>query len=208
MKKNKVSAILLAAGLSHRMGTDKLLFEYNAKSLLQHSIDLISKLSVHQQILVTTRARAGAVTIPPQIGVHINPNPRSGQSGSIRIGIKEATGTHYLFLTADQPLLTLEDISQLMEQSQKNPDKIIFPQVMAKPCSPTIFPARFRNDLLNLTDDKGGRIIRDKNPDFCCGIDITNPENCIDIDYLEDYNGLTNRPQQKQNSKGNNRHDK
>ena len=179
------------------MGEDKLLMEYHGKLILQHSIDLLIELPVYERILVTTDTRTKLLTIPQDIRLIINPHPENGLSSSINIGVNEATGTHYLFLTADQPRLKLANIRPLITAPNNYPDKIIYPLVNSNPCSPTLFPSRFRNELLNLFDpslsnqnDHGGRIIRDKNKQHCLAIKAENPENFTDIDNIDDYKNL------------------
>ena len=186
----KVSAILLAAGLSRRMGQDKLLLDYKGKSLFQHSIDLLSVLPVFERIVISTGARLECITLPPGIRSCINHTPESGQSGSIRTGVEAATGTHYLFLNADQPKLKPYDIIPLLEAAKLHPDKIIFPVIDLKPNSPTVFPNQFRSELLDLSGDTGGREIRKTNQDKCFSVEPECPENFKDIDIMEEYNDL------------------
>jgi len=193
----KISAILLAAGLSQRMGRDKLLLDYNGKPILQHSVDLLSELPVFERILVTTDVRLDSLFLISDFRVCINSQPERGLSSSIHIGVENATGTHYLFLTADQPKLKKADIVQLIEAVQENPEKVIYPVIDAVPCSPTIFPGSFREELLNLycssqlqQKDNGGRIIRDANKHLNLPIEPANPANFIDIDSIEDYKNL------------------
>ena len=186
----KISAILLAAGLSRRMGCDKLLLEYRGKTLLQRSVELLSSLPVFERIIVISDTRNETITLPSGIHSLINQIPENGISGSIRTGVEAATGTHYFFLTADQPLLTVADLIPLLEASDANPDMIVFPVIKSKPCSPTIFPGRFRTELLGLSGDTGGRAIRDANTDVWHTVEPERPENFIDIDSAEDYQAL------------------
>jgi len=184
----KVSAIILAAGFGSRTGTDKLLLEINGKSILQHSIDLIYSLAVYERILVTTETRLKKVSIPEDIKILINKQPEEGKSGSIRLGLNIATGTHYLFLPADQPGLTKSDIAQLLEAASDNPEKIVYPVVNGEPGSPTIFPSKFRPELLGLTGDTGGSVIRSANKNDCFGVEAKDALCFKDIDTLEDLN--------------------
>ena len=195
----KISAILLAAGLSRRMGRDKLLLKYNGKSLLQLAVDLLTELPVYERIIVGTQAGTVLLcstenTREPSPSVFplvlINPNPKDGQSGSVRIGVGAATGTHFLFLNADQPKLTKEDLLPMLEAAGDNPDKIIFPVINGEPCSPTIFPERFRTNLLDLQGDNGGRVVRDAFPEHNQTVKPENPINFTDIDTWEDFNDL------------------
>jgi len=169
------------------MGRDKLLLEYKGKSLLQHSIDLLSVLPVFERILVTSESRIEFVSIPQDMTVRTNPVPETGQSGSIRIGIEASSGSHYFFLTADQPKLKERDLVPLLKAAEANPDKIIFPLINSTPCSPTLFPVNFREELMVLSGDAGGRLVRDANKKSCFPVKPEETMNYTDIDNMEDY---------------------
>jgi len=207
-----LSAILLAAGLSQRMGEDKLLLEYKGKSLLQHALDLLEEIPAAEKIVVTSDARSEKVQIPQGVRLLINAHPEKGQCESIRIGVEgvlnsqgeqsntaapDTPPTSILFLTADQPKLKPSDLRPFLEASKENPDKIIYPLIDNQPNSPTIFPSRFFNDLMKLAThsapkarQNGGKAIRDSNPEHCLPIIPQNPQNFIDIDTTEDYDAL------------------
>jgi len=185
-----LSAILLAAGVSERMGKDKLILDFNGKTILQHSINLLHELPVFQKILVTTEARSMQMDLPDDIHAIINHRPDKGKSESIRLGVEAASGTHFLFLQADQPKLTKSDIVSLLDASVLNQDKIIYPIVNDEPTSPTIFPVKFRTKLLSLSDDTGGYVIREENKEDCFAVKVSNPLNYIDINTMEDYSSI------------------
>jgi len=198
----RVRAVLLAAGLSKRMGKDKLMLEYNGKTLLQHSVELLNSLPVDERIIVTSDTRSDKIDLPPGIRLIINPNPEEGISSSIRFGLEAITGiseyiTHLLFLNADQPKLATGDVIPIIEAAKKFPDKIIFPAVNNEPNSPTMFPVSYRTELIELSkppvtgqEGSGGKIIRDRNPQNCCSITPQAPGNFTDIDTMENYNEL------------------
>ena len=212
----KASVILLAAGTSRRMGgRDKLLLEYKGKTLLQWAFELLVSLPLYEKILVTSKTRLEQINIqysivpalitdeipakvelshlihtlnlPSDVHAIINPTPEKGQSESLRLGLEAASGQWYLFLAADQPLLTCSCLQPLFQLAKTNTDKIIFPSINGKPCTPTLFPARYRENLQNLTGDTGGRAIRAANPEACLPYEVENPECFIDIDNEEDY---------------------
>ena len=172
------------------MGDDKLLLMYKEKTLLQRAIELLSGLPVYEKIIVSAGAWYVKLKLPPDVRLLVNPCPEIGQSGSVRLGLEAATGTHYLFLAADQPKLSPADLIPILELAESNPDKIIFPVIDKKPNSPTLFPAFFRTELLGLTGDSGGRPVRDSHPEVCFSAEPEHPENFTDIDCLEDYQAL------------------
>jgi molybdenum cofactor cytidylyltransferase len=172
------------------MGEDKLLLDFNGKTFLQHSIDLLIELPVYERIVVTTDARQKQVALPDIIKLNINPHPEQGVSGSVRAGVDAATGTHYLFLNADRPLLRAEDLKPMLDAVITNPGNIIFPVIGSKPSSPTIFPSSFKEELKNLRGDNGGRIIRDASKEIWYTIKPENPNNFTDIDNPADYQSV------------------
>jgi molybdenum cofactor cytidylyltransferase len=193
----KISAILLAAGFSRRAGKDnKLVFPINDKPMLQHAIDLLDSLpapsssSKIEKIVVSTFDVLGHVKTSKDMKVMLNKSPEIGQSESIKIGLRAAKGNAYLFMVADQPLLTLRDIKPLLIAAVINKDKIVYPMVDGRPSAPTIFPGRFRKDLLALSGDMGGREIRNKNPKVCFTVDVKKPDNFIEINSMVDYYNL------------------
>ena len=186
----KISVILLAAGLSRRMGEDKLLLMHNGQSLLRLALKLLSELAAFERFAVTTETRRDSVEILENIRFILNNNPQIGQSESIRLGISEATGSHFIFLVADQPRLTAPALKPIFTAVRENPDKIVFPLLRGKPSSPAVFPSRFKPELLALSGDMGGREVRRAFPDWCYGVDIENPDDFVDIDNTSDYGRL------------------
>jgi len=189
----RVSAILLAAGLSRRMGDDKLLLMYRNKTLLQCAVELLSELPVFERIIVTSKEKSADITQTSCTRLIVNPYPEKGQSGSIRLGVEAAAGTHFLFLTADQPGLCPDDVIPFLEKAKSNPGMIIFPVIDGKPNSPAIFPDSFRQELLSLSGDTGGRTIRDANPEACLSFVPKRPECFLDVDSKHDYEKILDR---------------
>jgi len=186
----KISAILLAAGLSRRMGEDKLLLMHKGQSLLRLALKLLSELTVFERFAVTTEMRRDSMETSENIRFVLNNNPQIGQSESIRLGVSEATGSHFMFLVADQPRLTVSALEPIFTAVRENPDKIVFPLVRGKPSSPAVFPARFKTELLALSGDMGGREVRRAFPELCYGVDIENPDDFVDVDDTSDYDEL------------------
>ena len=191
MAEENISAVLLASGLSRRMGgQDKLLLKYKGKTLIERAVELLDSLPCREKIFVTTAQRISGMAVPQTVSAVINHNPQIGQSESLRLGLGAATGQWYLFLNADQPRLTLAGLKPIFELAGRNTDKIIYPQINGNPCTPVLFPARFRAELLEQTGDFGGRAVRMAHPQFCLAFEAKNPQDFMDIDCLEDYLAL------------------
>ena len=188
---SKISAILLAAGLSRRMGgKNKLLLPYRGKPLLHWAVELLESFHFYEKIIVTTPGGLSHVALPYPVKVALNSYPEEGLSRSVRLGVSAAAGEHYLFLMADQPRLTPSVLRQILNKARGNTDKIIFPSINGKPSTPALFPERFRDELLKATAGFGGRAVRAAHPEACLTWEAESPEELMDIDTEEDYKAL------------------
>jgi len=184
----KISAILMAAGCSRRMGEEKLLLRYRGETLLRRAAALLLGLPVYERILVTKEALLPGFVLPPGIKTVINRCPEEGQSGSMRLGVLAAAGDWYFFIAADQPKLCVSDLTPLLGCARGS--RIVYPEINGKPCTPVLFSACFRAELLAVHGDQGGRTVRAAHPEACMPIRMNNPENFMDIDDENDYRAL------------------
>ncbi len=79
-----IGVVILAAGASRRMGTQKLHLPIWGKPVLQHVIDAAIA-SAPEEIVVVTSDATGlnrAVSLPPQVRVIENRDSESGQASS------------------------------------------------------------------------------------------------------------------------------
>jgi len=179
------TAIILAAGLSRRMGAQKLLLPIAGTPMIQHCLDLTARFPFARSVLVTTRTIADQVDWAGEIV--INPTPEQGQSTSVRLGVRAAdSDDSLLFLIGDQPLLDEATITAIL--AADNGERIVYPVGPDhQPKSPTLFAPRFRADLLALTGDEGGRQVRRQYPAACWPVRVADDKILLDIDTLEEY---------------------
>ncbi len=185
MSVEKISAIVLAAGLSRRMGCNKLLLELNGRPLLEHTLELIDKLGFVQKILITTRKTEEAVQIPSGFVTAYNDCAENGLSSSLKLGVGLATCDYYMFFLADMPLLSEATVREIIAEVE--PNKIILPIVDDNPANPVIFPKSLRQELLNVSGDKGGRGVIQAHKDCVKTVRFANSRAFMDIDNPDDY---------------------
>lgn len=182
----------MAAGESKRMGSNKLFLPYKGKPLIHYTFELTQRIDFFESILVLSPQNAKMLSyydIPKKVKVVYNHNMELGQSHSVVLGTKEARGDGYLFLMGDQPLLTVEIIQEILAKAAI--DKIVFPlKEDGQPSSPTFFGGNFREELLSVTGEYGGRQIREKYPESCLSFNPKDSKQLIDIDTPEKYEGL------------------
>ncbi|MCL2699583.1 MAG: nucleotidyltransferase family protein [Defluviitaleaceae bacterium] len=176
----------MASGLSRRLGTDKLTLEYKNKPLAVCAIEAIKNACADERIIVTNNPRlakhvAGFFVVP-------NPDAEEGKASAIRAGVLSAAAdARYIFLVADQPFVTAEIIDGMIALSERNPDKIIVCGAQGRRGNPVLFPNAYRDRLLALSGDAGGRaLISQKN-----SMEYAVPaEVLFDVDTAEDYETL------------------
>lgn len=105
-----MTVILLAAGLSARMGTNKLLLPFRGKPLLLHAYGVA--LAASDRVIVVTGHDREMVesVLPPEAETVFAPDYAEGQRFSTLRGIEAAEDDDFSILPGDLPLITEEDI--------------------------------------------------------------------------------------------------
>lgn len=190
MKNNiKITAIIMASGLSKRMGTDKLILPFRRKLLFQHILDTLEKIAFEEIIIVTTNEKIMDYAKKKGITAVVNDDAYKGQSASILKGLENSPKSDgYMFIVADQPFLSEETIQTLINVFSKNPDKIVMPFFKGAKGNPVIFPHRVKKDLMKITGDQGGSVVIKKEWENAVKIGFNNALEGLDIDTMENYN--------------------
>ena len=113
-------------------------------------------------------------------------------SESIKLGIKNCDKSEgYMFFVSDQPLLDKNDIEKLIKEFEKDKSFIIIPKYKESFGNPVIYPKKYKEQILNLEGDKGGKSII-KSSDKIKYVNVC--ENTLfDIDNINDFNNLIKR---------------
>lgn len=190
-----ITGIFMASGQSLRMGQNKLLLPFQGKPLYRYGLDAITGSQVGTFLVVTSHKEIAEYCTLHQISFVFNHQAAEGQSSSIRLGVQHCTGeSDYMFFVADQPLLEPVHIDRLLEVYSRFPGKIIVPKYKNTPGNPTIFPNKFRNELLGLTGDVRGRRIIQTHLDEVKYARMEDGSLFTDIDSPEDYKRLVGNP--------------
>ncbi|HCC37975.1 MAG TPA: hypothetical protein DEQ14_10370 [Treponema sp.] len=199
--KDKVFAILMAAGLSKRFGgANKLLAQFKGRPLVEYTLDLVCSLGdcldgiffvyTDERAAVIARnaamTRNTAVPAPPEITLIHNAAPEKGQRESVRLGVEAADaapGDFFLFMPCDQPLLDADTVRAIIAGREKG--RIVEPRHEGKPGSPCLFSGVFRDELLTLKDGEQPRVIKARHPQAVFPVTVANPLALLDIDDTE-----------------------
>jgi molybdenum cofactor cytidylyltransferase len=192
-----ISAILLAAGESRRMGRPKQLLEWHGKSLLQHVLESLMKSAADEIILVlgheADRIRSGLPALP--VKVVINQDYKQGMASSLRRGLlaMDPGSEAFLVLLADQPDIDPEIINRIIREfRQADPPRgIVRPVYRGLPGHPVLIGVQYLQEALQLRGDAGARPILVNHPGDILEIDVDRDAVLKDIDTPEAYRKYT-----------------
>ena len=189
----RINCLILAAGRSERMGTNKLLLPLGGKSLLEHFLDAFPFSEFQQVVAVCSADRVAGLLRRYPVKLTFNGEPEAGKSLSLRLGIQAAGKCDGLMCSvADQPLLSAATIGKLIESFRKNPGSIVIPYSGGNPANPVIFPAALLPELQKLQGDEGGSAIVKRHEQLVCRVAFPDSPEFTDIDTSESYQALAN----------------
>lgn len=186
-----VTGIIMASGFSNRMGKNKLLMEVEGEKVLERVIKACKSSLLDEIILVYRLDEIKEIALKYGIKTVYNPDANKGQSASVIHGVKNSKeGNAFMFLVADQPYLAPEVINKLIQEYEKDRRMIVIPYYCNKFGMPIIFPYIYKDDLLGVKGDKGGREIINGN-EKVKRIYYEDALLGIDIDTIDDYRKLS-----------------
>lgn len=188
---NDVWAIVLAAGMSTRMGTQKLLLPFDGKTIVEKVVENILNSGIENILVVLGANRTEIEEVLEFWPVQTvwNENFREGMHTSVIAGVnalpEQAKAT--LFFLGDQPFIPV-NVSTKVVAAWKNSGKgIVIPIFNGKRGHPPLYDLKFRQEILNLDPAVGLRSVALKFPDEILEVETFRPEIVRDIDTQEDY---------------------
>lgn len=186
-----IGAIVLAAGESRRMGTQKLLLPYAGKTVIAHIVDKILECGLGEVVVVTGSDRdavEGALA-PRDVMFAFNPEVQRGMLSSLRIGLKALSPqvSGVLVVLGDQPAVQADVVRLVLQAFDTDPRSIVVPISAAKRGHPLLFSARFIPEVLERFDDSGLRGLLHAQPDAVREVEAGTDTVLSDMDYPDDY---------------------
>ena len=183
----RVAAVVLAAGRSTRMGSNKLLAEISGKPLLRLVAEAALASRASPVIVVTGHERERAEAALTGLPVHFvhNPDFAAGLGTSLRTGISavpaEADGA--IVLLGDMPQVDGPLIDRLL--AAFDPEKgglIVIPSIEGKRGNPVVWSRRFFPDLRTIDGDVGARHLIGTYTEAVVEVPVTGNGALADID--------------------------
>ncbi len=164
-RNNRISAVILAAGFSSRMGELKALLDIGGKKAITHLIDETIKAGIEDIIVVLgyKSEEIAAEIIDTGVNIVVNENFINGMYSSVQKGVKSISPASegFMIMPVDIPLIKAHTIKEISEFFIDNNYHIIcpffnnfigHPPVLSKECISTILnsaPAGGLHEIIN-----------------------------------------------------------
>ena len=186
-----ISGILLAAGLSTRMGEPKQLLPFGESTIVETVVDNMLGAKFNEVIVVVGHR---AEEIQTQLGTRpiktvFNPDYRDGMLTSAQTGIRTlAAGDAFALMLVDQPFITSALIDQVVDAYSQTEKGIAVPSYNYKRGHPVICDQKYASDILALTPESDGvRTLFKKYSHDIHYVTVDTDAVLRDIDDPEDY---------------------
>lgn len=177
-----VEGIVLAAGSSSRAGCFKMELPLGDKMLIERSIE--GMYNVCSNVIVVGGYKVERLreilSVYPKVQVVENANWQSGMFSSVKVGVKQVSGTRFFLLPADVPLVSESVFRKLLDASAK----IAIPVFKGTKGHPVLFDSSIKACIVNESD---GSTLRDViHRTGYTAVEVDEEEILIDVDTQAD----------------------
>ena len=188
----RVTAVVLAAGQSSRMGRHKLLLPWGETTVLGQTIANLLKTSVNDVIVVSGHDAQEVDGIARQYGAKsiTNANYESGEMiSSVQTALGSLPGNceAILVVLADQPMVESKSINRIVDTWAVSRSDLVAPVYGDRRGNPVIFGRRYFEELLSLPAGTAPRDILARHDADLHLVPVETDSILHDIDREEDY---------------------
>jgi len=186
-----ICAIVLAAGLSRRMGVQKLLLPFGSKTVIAHIVDQLTASSVDEvQVVVGCQGKRVSRELSGRpVSIVNNSNYKSGMLSSVRCGLHAITQQCRVVLVVlgDQPSVTTKLIDQMLQTFASTEKQILVPLYNGKRGHPIVFSATYSKEILTHYDNVGLRGLLYAHKEDIFELPVKTSGVLSDMDCPQDY---------------------
>ncbi len=211
MTETCLTAIVLSAGDSKRMGRTKALLKYKGKTFIENICHRLRENKISDRIIVLGANEKEILSNWAPLGekTALNKNPEAGQISSLRVGLKNINPESKAVLIAlvDQPTIKTQTYKKIIDFWRLHQDCIIIPKVkrpenVSYPLTPNPYPLYKRGHPIIIPkiywhlcfdgpDDKGLHWVTHHPKVKVLDLFVDDDNILKDFDSPEDYAALT-----------------
>lgn len=190
---NQVTAIVLAAGRSRRMGAFKPLLTFGESTVIDRCLKNFRDAGVDEFVVVAGhREDELKKHLPSAVAIINNPNPDADMSTSIVLGVQAvSTQSQGVLITpVDHPAVPPDVVTQLLDCWRAGA-KLVVPEHKARGGHPVLIDLSFRQELVNLHQQPTGlRGFFNHHEAEVVRLPVDSPYIARDMDTWDDYVAL------------------
>ena len=194
-KKNlRIGAVILAAGMSSRMGEAKQLLRLGNNTLLGHAVENVRGSRVDEIVLVLGHE---ADMIKERVEIEnlkivINENYRQGIGSSLRVGLSALSSgiDAALIVLADQPFVRPATLDRLIDQYEESKAQIAIPTYRGFRGNPVLLDHSVFSEVMALNGDIGCRAIFGNHLEGIVKAPVEDVGILLDLDSKDDFQKL------------------
>jgi len=184
-------AVILAAGESRRMGTQKLLLPFGETTVVEAVVRtaLASRVG---RVLAVLGADGDAVRKklePSGVDFAVNENFAMGMLSSVQAGFKAlpAEAEAAVVMLGDQPFLPARVVDALVEAYGESRKGMVIPAFHGRRGHPVLVDLKYRDEVLALDPADGLRQLMRAHPEDIHEVEVEDANILRDLDVPEDY---------------------
>ena len=190
--KKKIGCVIMASGMAKRFGRNKLLAEFQGKTMIQRVLDITGEDLFAGRVVVTRSEEVREICRQQNVDVIFH--ALLDRNDTIHLGMdvmKEMDGC--LFCPCDQPLLQKESLMRMIDQFEKKGKGIYRLSYEEKQGAPILFGKEYFQELLALPSKCGGSYLVKKYPDQLENVSASDEIELFDIDTPEEYESMIHK---------------
>ena len=194
-----ITAIILAAGQSKRMGQPKMLLPWGKTTVLRQVITTL-KHAGDLEIMVVTgaeRIKIEKICAASEVLVTHNPDYANGQMlSSIQVGVRavrERTSAEAaLIVLGDQPQVQVRSVWAVMDAFEMDGSSLVVPSYQMRRGHPWLVARLLWDEILAMSPEESPRDFLNRHAGEIKYVDVDTPSILADLDTYDDY--LKSRP--------------
>jgi molybdenum cofactor cytidylyltransferase len=194
METYKIGAVIMAAGLSRRMGQPKLLLPWGETSVIGKVVNVLKEAQVSPIVVVAggLKKQLSHILHGEPVQIVYNPDYENGEMlRSLQVGLSylehHASIDAALIVLGDQPQIEIQVVHTVIGRFGDEQGKIIFPSYQMRRGHPWLVSKKFFTELLLMQSPLTLRDFVKRHTDEIVYVDVNAPSIIQDLDTPEDY---------------------
>jgi molybdenum cofactor cytidylyltransferase len=187
----RVTAVVLAAGESRRMGRNKLLLPWGAATVLERTLANVKASALHDALLVTGHESRSVETVAmtQHVPTTYNKDYANGMLSSVQAALRAlppATEA-ILVVLGDQPMVEPALLDALLSAYAGTTKGLVAPYYRGTRGNPVLIDRRYFDALLALPPDAAPRVLLRRYPNDLQAVEVDSEAILRDLDRPEEY---------------------